>query len=379
MYTNDRQNVGFPATLKALSRHALHAMNACNRRGAHSPGATGCKSYSPVACRMHTFGAGVYSLSSMLRQLWAGHLLVQGCTPPEALIVATSDRSGSQKTFLAAVVLLPPCGAGGVRPRAAAGMVYALQGRASGGALLSRSAARAAALRRAPQCLAQRLVRRHASSSRAVASRAPARAHDSAATVSRRVEARSSAFSSLDASDSFNSDESTAPPRFLLWCRSAQAETRAINYVLNGSMIALVLTASATKLLELTRGDFFSAHASLEGVLMALNQSWEAYARAVDAHPLSTKVRWPWALCRPVPFSQAVPMCVPVSLPLSQRARAVTTAQTARACKARAVLTSLCAAKHTQEAVWQVLLSNRTFCLHRLRSDCVELVHREGW
>ena len=179
--------------------------------------------------------------------------------------------------------------------RAAKGMVPALQGRASGTVLLlSRNAARAAGLRRAPQCPAQRLARRQASSGRAAASRAPARTHDSAATVSRRVEARSSALSSVDASDSFDGDESTVPPRFLVWCRSAQAETRAINYILNGSMIALVLTASATELLELTRGDFFSAHASLEGVRMALNQSWEAYARAVDAHPLATKVPWPW-------------------------------------------------------------------------------------
>ena len=194
--------------------------------------------------------------------------------------------------FLVAL-LLPRCGAGGAQRRAAAGMVAALQGRASGTALLPRNAARAAALRRAPQCLAQRLVRRQASSGRAVASRAPARTHDSAATVSRRVEARSSALSSVDASDSFDGDESTTPPRFLFWCRSARAETRAINYMLNGSMIALVLTASATELLELTRGDFFSAHASLEGVRVALNQSWEAYARAVDAHPLATKVQWP--------------------------------------------------------------------------------------
>lgn len=178
-------------------------------------------------------------------------------------------------------------------------MVFALQGRASGAALLSRNAARAAALRRKPQCHAQPLARQQAFSSRAVASRAPARTHDSAATVSRRVEARSSAFSSVDASDSFG-DESTAPPRFLVWCRSAQAETRAINYVLNGSMIALVLTASATELLELTRGDFFSAHASLEGVRVALNQSWEAYAHSVEAHPLMTKVQWPSRSCEPM-------------------------------------------------------------------------------
>lgn len=203
-----------------------------------------------------------------------------------ALFVARAQK----RAFLAAL-LLPPCGAECVQRRAAAGMVPALQGRASGTALLSCNAERAAALRREPQCLSQRLVRRQAFSSRAVASRAPARTHDSAATVSRRVEARSSALSSVDASDSFDGDESTAPPRFLVWCRSAQAETRAINYMLNGSMIALVLTASATELLELTRGDFFSAHASLEGVRMALNQSWEAYAHAVDAHPLATKVQ----------------------------------------------------------------------------------------
>ncbi|KAK9835318.1 hypothetical protein WJX81_001525 [Elliptochloris bilobata] len=115
-------------------------------------------------------------------------------------------------------------------------------------------------------------------------------AHLSASPSVWRVEARSSAFLSVDASESFdNVDDVAAPPRFLPWCRSAQEETRAVNYLLNGSMIALVLTASATELLELVKGDFFSAHASVDGVRTALNQSWEAYAHGVDAHPLATK------------------------------------------------------------------------------------------
>ncbi len=64
-----------------------------------------------------------------------------------------------------------------------------------------------------------------------------------------------------------------------------------MNYALNGSMIALVMTASVTELAELIKGDFFSAHATLEGVRNFFNQSWEVYAYAVDAHPVAIKVR----------------------------------------------------------------------------------------
>ncbi len=104
---------------------------------------------------------------------------------------------------------------------------------------------------------------------------------------------------SLDAGDA------AVRPRFLPWCRSAQAETRALNYALNGSALALVLVASATELAELVRGDFFSAHAGLEAMRGFLNQGWEAYAHAVDSHPVSTKAR-------ASPFKDALPSKLPL-------------------------------------------------------------------
>jgi hypothetical protein len=126
-------------------------------------------------------------------------------------------------------------------------------------------------------------------------------------TVSRRVEAHASALSSADAS--LDAGDAAGRPRFLPWCRSAQAETRALNYALNGSALALVLVASATELAELVRGDFFSAHAGLEAMRGFLNQGWEVYAHAVDSHPVSTKARtspFEVALSSKLPLSRVV-------------------------------------------------------------------------
>jgi hypothetical protein len=147
--------------------------------------------------------------------------------------------------------------------------------------------ARGLAARRSPlPCRAQGLAN-GSTGSRGASARA-ARPSESV-TVSRRVEAHSSALSSVDAS--LDAGDAAAPPRFLPWCRTAQEETRTLNYALNGSALAFVLVASATELAELVRGDFFSAHAGLETVRGFLNQGWEAYAHAVDSHPVSTKAR----------------------------------------------------------------------------------------
>jgi len=155
-----------------------------------------------------------------------------------------------------------------------------------------------AARRSPPPCRAQGLAD-GSTGGRGAAARA-ARPSEGV-TVSRRVEAHASALSSADAS----LDAGDVRPRFLPWCRSAQAETRALNYALNGSALALVLVASATELAELVRGDFFSAHAGLEAMRGFLNQGWEAYAHAVDSHPVSTKAR-------ASPFKDALPSKLPL-------------------------------------------------------------------
>ena len=152
----------------------------------------------------------------------------------------------------------------------------------------------ATASRRLALCRAQGLIDSHsqASSRSAVSSGRVARSRECTLPVSgRRVEAQASVFPSVDASASLDSGDAAAPARLLPWCSTAQEEARAVNYALNGSMIALVMTASVTELAELVKGDFFSAHATLEGVRNFLNQSWEVYAYAVDAHPLAIKVR----------------------------------------------------------------------------------------
>jgi len=142
-----------------------------------------------------------------------------------------------------------------------------------------------AARRSPPPCRAQGLAD-GSTGGRGAAARA-ARPSEGV-TVSRRVEAHASALSSADAS--LDAGDAAGRPRFLPWCRSAQAETRALNYALNGSALALVLVASATELAELVRGDFFSAH-------------------AVDSHPVSTKARtspFEVALSSKLPLSRVV-------------------------------------------------------------------------